>query len=67
LGRRPEQTKPPCDWPSLTLACQHGRLTVRDAERLTGANRNTLKAHFRKLAALQVLAQDGRGRGLGTG
>ena len=35
----------------LDLVRDHGRLTIGDAERLTGENRNTLKQHFRGLVA----------------
>ena len=47
----------------LDLARDHGRLTIGDAERLTGENRNTLKQHFRGLVAYGHLALNGAGRG----
>jgi Fic family protein len=43
---------------------EHGRITMGDAIRLTGASRNTLKEHFRALAARQQVNQHGRGRGV---
>jgi Fic family protein len=47
----------------LELAGQHGRLTLSDAVRLTGANRNTLKLHLRQLVGADQLRLMGRGRG----
>jgi Fic family protein len=42
---------------------EHGRITMADAIRLTGASRNTLKQHFRALVAGGQLAPQGSGRG----
>jgi Fic family protein len=42
---------------------EHGRITMADAIRLTGASRNTLKQHFRGLVAGGQLAAQGSGRG----
>ena len=42
---------------------EHGRVTIGEAIRLTGANRNTLKQHFRSLVARGQLNQRGGGRG----
>jgi Fic family protein len=42
---------------------EHGRITMADAIRLTGASRNTLKQHFRGLVADGQLAARGSGRG----
>ena len=42
---------------------EHGRITVAEALRLTGANRNTLKQHFRALVEQGHLKQQGSGRG----
>lgn len=55
--------------PTLSLhivefAREHGRITMGDAIRLTGASRNTLKQHFRALAEQNHLKQQGRGRGV---
>ena len=54
--------------PSLALqvvefAREHGRVTMGDAIRLTGASRNTLKQHFRALVERGHLKQQGAGRG----
>lgn len=42
---------------------EHGRITMAEAIRLTGSNRNTLKQHFRALVAQGHLVQQGGGRG----
>ena len=42
---------------------EHGRITIGEAISLTGANRNTLKQHFRGLVELGHLALRGSGRG----
>jgi Fic family protein len=47
----------------LELAKTRGEITVKDIEESTGANRNTVKAHLRKLAIDNYLAQVGKGRG----
>ncbi len=47
----------------VELAREHGRVTIGDAVRLTGANRNTLKQHFRALVEQGHLTPRGRGRG----
>jgi len=47
----------------LEIVREHGRVTVRDAVRITGANRNTVKDHLRRLVADGILAARGRGRG----
>ena len=43
---------------------EHGRVTIGEAIKLTGANRNTLKQHFRTLVARGHLNQQGAGRGV---
>jgi Fic family protein len=43
---------------------EHGRITMADAIRLTGASRNTLKQHFRNLTERANLNQHGSGRGV---
>ena len=48
----------------LDLVRDHGRLTIGDAARLTGQNRNTLKQHFRALVERGTLDQHGSGRGV---
>ena len=47
----------------LQLARERGRLTVRDAVKLSGANRNTIKLHLRKLVRRGILHQEGQGKG----
>ncbi len=54
--------------PALSLqivefAREHGRITMAEAIKLTGASRNTLKQHFRDLVERKHLDQHGRGRG----
>ena len=48
----------------VEFAREHGRITIGDAIRLTGASRNTLKQHFRNLVERQHLNQRGGGRGV---
>lgn len=51
---------------SLTIvefASAHGRVTIGDVMKLTGASRNTLKQHFRNLVDRNHLNQQGSGRG----
>lgn len=48
----------------LELTKEHGRMTVADAVALTNANRNTVKAHLKKLVEAGHLAQHGAGRGV---
>ena len=43
---------------------EHGRITMGDAMRLTGGNRNTLKQHFRALVERGQLGLHGAGRGV---
>jgi Fic family protein len=43
---------------------EHGRITMGEAIKLTGASRNTLKQHFRALAERGTLNQRGSGRGV---
>src|SRR5271170_5799014 len=47
----------------LELAKTRGDITVKEVEAATGANRNTIKLHIKKLAEQHYLAQFGRGRG----
>ena len=47
----------------VEFAREHGRITMGDAIRLTGSNRNTLKQHFRSLVAQGRLRSQGSGRG----
>jgi len=48
----------------VEFAREHGRITMGEAIRLTGASRNTLKQHFRALAEQNHLRQQGSGRGV---
>ena len=48
----------------VELAREHGRVTIGEAIRLTGASRNTLKQHFRALVERGTLNQHGSGRGV---
>ncbi len=48
----------------IEFAREHGRLTIGEAIKLTGANRNTLKQHFRTLVERGHLNQHGSGRGV---
>jgi len=43
---------------------EHGRVTIGEAVKLTGASRNTLKQHFRVLVERGHLNQHGSGRGV---
>lgn len=47
----------------LVAVREHGRVTVRDLQRLTGANRNTIKAHLKRLVRQRQLTQEGQGKG----
>jgi len=47
----------------IEFAREHGRVTIGEAIKLTGASRNTLKQHFRALVERGTLNQRGSGRG----
>ncbi len=47
----------------LDHARDHGRVTIADAVAITGASRNTLKLHFKRLRDRGLLALHGQGRG----
>jgi Fic family protein len=47
----------------LELVKTRGEITVKEIEDSTGANRNTIKVHVKKLAEQHYLAQIGNGRG----
>lgn len=51
----------------VEFAREHGRVTMADAVKLTEANRNTLKQHFRNLVARGHLEQRDSGRGVWYG
>ena len=48
----------------VEFAREHGRVTMGDVVKLTGASRNTLKEHFRTLVERGHLNQHGAGRGV---
>lgn len=48
----------------VEFARGHGRVTIGEAVKLTGASRNTLKLHFRSLVERNYLNQHGSGRGV---
>ena len=48
----------------VEFAREHGRVTIGEVIRLTGASRNTLKQHFRTLVERGTLTQHGHGRGV---
>ena len=47
----------------LELAKTRGEITVKEIDDSTGANRNTIKVHLKRLAEQHYLAQVGKGRG----
>jgi Fic family protein len=47
----------------LDHARDHGRISIGEAETLAGANRNTLKLHFKALRERGLLVLHGQGRG----
>lgn len=47
----------------LVVARERGRVTVQEVQRLTGANRNTIKSHLKALVQKKLLAQEGKGKG----
>ncbi|MCP4668505.1 MAG: Fic family protein, partial [Deltaproteobacteria bacterium] len=47
----------------VKLVRQHGKGTVRDVLRVTGANRNTIKAHIKELVKTGRLEMMGKGKG----
>ena len=69
LGRKIEREKlvmaalPELSLRIVEFAREHGRITMGDAIKLTGSNRNTLKQHFRALVERGHLARRGGGRG----
>ncbi len=47
----------------LELCREHGRVTIAEATKVTGANRNTIKDHIKALKRVGHLVQHGAGRG----
>ena len=54
---------PPLSEQLVEIAREHGRVTMSDAVRITGANRNTIKGHLRKLVDSGHLRRRGAARG----
>jgi Fic family protein len=54
---------PPLSQEVLRITGQHGKIMVRDAEKITGANRNTIKAHISELVRKGRLKMVGKGKG----
>ena len=54
---------PPLSEKLLAIVGERGRVTVKDAENLTGANRNTIKDHLSRLVEMGHLLRQGQGRG----
>ena len=48
----------------IEFAREHGRVTIGEVIKLTGASRNTLKQHFRALVKQGAIEQHGSGRGV---
>ena len=57
------ETLPALSRTILELAQTRGEITVREIEDATNANRNTIKAHLKKLAGQEYLVAAGKGRG----
>jgi Fic family protein len=56
------QELPPLAVSILKLLSEHERLKISEIERLTGANRNTIKLRLRELMHLQRISKHGQGR-----
>lgn len=54
---------PPLSQEIIRIAGQQGKVTVRDAQKITGANRNTIKAHMTELVRRGKLMRMGKGKG----
>jgi Fic family protein len=54
---------PPLSQDIVQIAREHGKITVRDVRSITGANRNTIKAHIKKLVSRGQLEMAGEGKG----
>ena len=62
--RQLRETLPALSLSILDMAKTRGEITVRDIEAATSANRNTIKAHLKKLAMQDYLQVIGKGRGV---
>ena len=60
-------TMPKLQLQIVEFAREHGRVTIGEAIKLTGASRNTLKQHFRTLVERGTLELHGSGRGVWYG
>lgn len=47
----------------MSIIREHGRVTVREAESITGSNRNTIKDHLKQLTINGQIIKRGSGRG----
>ncbi len=56
------QTLPELSLAILKLLREHERLTISELERLTGANRNTIKVRLRELTQAEQISKHGQGR-----
>lgn len=54
---------PPLSRDLLQVTRNRGKLTVREAVKATGANRNTIKTHLKRLVRRGLLIQEGIGKG----
>ena len=54
---------PPLSQEVMKIIRQHGRARVRDIQIITGANRNTIKAHIKRLVERGELKKMGAGKG----
>jgi len=54
---------PPLSQDIIQIARQHGKIKVRDVRSITGANRNTIKAHIKELVRRGQLEMVGTGKG----
>ena len=59
------QAMPPLSLTILKLLREHARLTISELERLTGANKNTLKVRLRELTQAGQIAKHGQARATG--
>ena len=54
---------PPLSEALLEIAREHGRVTLKIGVQLTGANRNTIKAHLKQLDQQGAFLQHGKRKG----
>ena len=68
LEKKLEREKELLATPKLTqdiiiAARERRRVTVRELHKITGASRNTIKAHLKSLVEKRLLIQEGKGKG----